>query len=460
MVGVSGGPDSVCLLHCLLANRKALGIRMHVAHLNHMLREESQQDAQFVVELASRWDLPVTVEQQDVEQYRKHFRLSLEEAARQVRYSFFGRLAREIGATAVAVGHTSDDQVETVLLHFLRGSGLAGLRGMQPRTHYRIPGFNEEIDIVRPLLPVRHSEVEVCCQELGIAPRMDTSNLSMRYKRNRIRYRLLPTLEKYNANIRETVLRMAHILDRDYSFIEKQALEAWETVATETSGAVNIEVSAALRLPPAILYHVLRLAVEKIAGSLAGIELIHLEDMVSALNKPTGTLLTLPHGLLMAVGYGYCTISLGEAPCPLPEIGGQQPLLVPGETLVAGWHVLATIDDERPWVLDEDPWSALLDLDRTGDRLWVRTRRKGDRLKPLGMGKEKRLQDFFVDAKVPNSWRDRVPLVVSDEQIVWIAGWRIDDRVKVTEQTRRALRLRFTRAAESQKNGARGAATG
>ncbi|MDP2728159.1 MAG: tRNA lysidine(34) synthetase TilS [Dehalococcoidia bacterium] len=444
LVGVSGGPDSICLLHSLLEIREALGIRLHVAHLDHALRPDSAADARFVAELAAKWGLPCTIERRDVEEFRAHYHLSLEEAGRQVRYAFFGRLARELGAVGVAVGHTADDQVETILLHWLRGAGMAGLRGMQPITRYRIPRSGEQINIFHPLLSVRRSETEAYCAALGLQPRADPSNLSLRYMRNRIRFRLLPILESYNSNIREGLLRTARIVGRDYAFLEGRVAEAWPRVASEGPGLVTLDIAAALALPPAILYHLLRRAVEKVAGSAAGLEWVHLEEMAAALKKPAGTALTLPNGLLLAVGYGDCTISVGQIPCPLPMIAGHVLLSIPGETRFSGWHVQAQVEEEGPFVLEEDPWGAVLDLEQAGPRLRVRRRRAGDRFQPLGMTQEKRLQDFLVDAKVPRSWRSRVPLIVSPSQIVWVAGWRIDDRVKVTQNTRRALRLRFT----------------
>ncbi len=445
LVGVSGGPDSICLLHTLLQIRSALGIRLHVAHLDHGLRPESGEDAQFVAELSNSWGLPCTVERGAVREFRSKHRLSLEEAARQVRYAFFGRLARELGATGVAVGHTAEDQVETILLHWLRGAGLSGLRGMQPVTSYRVLLLGEKTNILRPLLPLRRAETEACCDALGIKPRVDASNLSLRHGRNRIRLHLLPVLETYNPNFREVLLRMSRIISRDYAFLEEQVALAWSRVASEGPGVVTLDIRQALSLPPAVLSHLLRLSVERVTGSTAGLAWIHLEEMCAALSKPAGTTVTLPHGVYMTVGYGYCAVSQEHAPQPLPPIQGETPLKLPGETQVTGWRVEAQIEEEGPWRIEDDPWSAGLDLEQTGDRLWVRTRRTGDRFQPLGMAQEKRLQDFLVDTKVPRSWRDRVPLVVSPTQIIWVVGYRIDDRLKVTERTKRVLRLRFTR---------------
>lgn len=445
LVGVSGGPDSICLLHVLLEIRSALGVSLHVAHLDHSLRPESGDEARFVADLAALWDLKCTVEKYPVREHQRQHRLSLEEAARQIRYAFFGKLARELGARGVAVGHTADDQVETILLHWLRGSGLAGLRGMQPATRYRVPLLGEEIEILRPLLPLRREETVACCKALGVQARIDPSNLSLRLRRNRIRLHLLPVLETYNPKVREALLRTSRIVSRDYAFLEGQAARAWPEVASEGRGVVTLDAAQALALSPAVLYQLLRLCVERVAGSAAGLEWVHLEEMAATLRKPAGTTITLPHNVLVTVGYGFVAVSLGRAPQPLPLIEGETPLGLAGPTVFPGWRVDAQIEEEGPWKTEAGPWSAVLDLERTGERLWIRTRKAGDRFQPLGMAQEKRLQDFLVDAKVPRSWRDRVPLVVSPTQIVWVAGWRIDERVRVTDKTKRALRLRFTR---------------
>ncbi len=444
LVGVSGGADSLCLAHILVSIRESLLIRLHVAHLDHSLRPESRPDSLFVEGMARGWGLPCTVAREDVEGFRARNRLSLEEAARRVRYSFFARLSSELGASGVAVGHTADDQAETVLLHWIRGAGLAGLRGMRPATPLSLPGGEGRVTVVRPLLAVRRVETEGYCLMAGMEPRTDASNQSLRHVRNRIRHGLLPALESYNPKVRESLLKMARVLDRDYAFIEDEVLRVWPDVVYEEAGRLTLNTRAALALPPAIRFHLLRMAVEKVAGATDGLGYKHLEEMAHALSRRAGATLTLPGGLIMAVDYGRCTISDGQFPPPFPPIRGETALAVPGETAMPGWKVLASIKEPGGALSGEDRWTASLDLDRVEDCLLVRARRDGDRFRPLGMIREKRLQDFFVDAKVPRSWRDRVPLVVTRAQIVWVAGWRIDDRVRVTENTRKVLRLTFT----------------
>lgn len=187
IVGVSGGPDSLCLLHVLMGLREELGLQLHVAHLNHRLRESAAADAEYVASLAERFGLPATIEERDVRAYSARHRLSLEEAAREVRYTFFGQLARQIGAGRVAVGHNADDQVETVLLRLTRGTGVVGLRGMQSQALWRPIDGSEAVTVIRPLLVISREEIEDYCALHDLHPREDVTNLSLRFLRNRVR---------------------------------------------------------------------------------------------------------------------------------------------------------------------------------------------------------------------------------------------------------------------------------
>ena len=193
---MSGGPDSVCLLHILHKLRRELGITLHVAHLDHQLRgTESETDARYVADLARQLDLPSTAESRDVQSYQCRQRLSPEEAAREVRYTFLAQVADTIGTDRVAVGHTVDDHIETILMHLIRGTGTRGLRGLQPKSQWQ--HLVSSLTVIRPLLPVSRQEIEDYCQQYRLMPRIDTSNLSLSPLRNRIRQQLVPLLQSY-----------------------------------------------------------------------------------------------------------------------------------------------------------------------------------------------------------------------------------------------------------------------
>ena len=446
VVGVSGGPDSVCLLHLLHGLSKTLKVKLHIAHLNHMLRgTESDADAEYVSKLARDMKIPATIESSDVKAYQKKHRLTLEEAARETRYAFFSEVATTVGTNTVAVGHTADDQVETVLMHLIRGAGLTGLRGMLPLSFQRFPG-NAELRVVRPLLDTRKAETELYCAQYKLTPRSDSSNLLPDQLRNRVRLELLPLLKKYNPDIEQALLRTALAAAAEMAYVDREVDKLWGTVAREQSGGVAINREGFPHLHPTLKGHLIRSALQRLLGDLQDIESVHIENLLEALEKPAGKKLSLPRGLEFQGDYEHGLIARkGTTTCPLPRLEGEHRLNIPGETELCGWRVTATILDEQPVKAKKGEFAACLDLDVTGEKLMVRGRKRGERFQPLGMDSAKKLQDFMVDARIPRSWRDNVPLICSPQHIVWVAGWRIDHRARVTPQTRRFLSLEFQR---------------
>ena len=455
LVGVSGGPDSVCLVHVLVELREQLGVQLHVAHLNHGLRDgESDADAEYVSQLAIGLGLPATVDKQDVVAYQSEHHLSLEEAARELRYQFFAEVARAVGTDHVAVGHTADDSVETILMNLIRGTGAQGLQGLQPLSLRPSPS-GSPLTVVRPFLAVSHSEIEAYCQEHQLAPRRDSSNLSSRFLRNRIRHELIPWLQSCNPNIGQGLLNTADILAEDQGLLREQLTGVWDNVVTEQYGYLMLDTKATSALHPALQRYLFREVFRRILGTLKDIESKHIEKAREALSLPSGKRVSLPKGLTFYVEYNRCLVGVntsfrGDPPNLEPE----RRLQVPGHTLLPGWHVEANIEERHklPWTGDSCDGSsvcsdtAYFDLEATGDDIVVRGRRPGDRFQPLGMSSAKKLQDFMVDAHIPRVVRDRVPLVCSPHHILWVMGWRIDERAKVRESTRQVLCLRFQKA--------------
>jgi tRNA(Ile)-lysidine synthase len=444
VVAVSGGADSVCLLYVLAGLQEQLPIRLHVAHLDHRLRgAASAADARYVAGLAHRLGLPATVASRDVQACRREHRLSLEEAAREVRYAFLGEVAAATGAGAVAVGHTADDHIETILMHIIRGSGLGGLRGLRPVSR-RICG-GRETTILRPLLVLSREETAPYCRRRRLRPRQDASNLSMEPLRNRVRLHLLPELRKYNPRIDDSLARLAQLAADDLDFIEAEADRRRPDIEGEERGLVALDREKLAALPPSLQRHLLRAAVASRLGGLKDIEAGHIEDMLEALEKPAGKVVELPGGLTFIVEHDrFLLADAGISYCPFPVLRGEAALNVPGQTVLPGWDVRAEIiSPAAGMVSSSDEFVANMDLAAAGGRLTVRARRPGDRFRPLGLGAAKDLTDFMIDAHVPRTWRRRVPVVVSPGGIIWLVGWRIDERVMVTENTTRVLRLTF-----------------
>ena len=446
LVAVSGGPDSVCLLHILDKLQKELTIRLYVAHLNHQLRgAESEADAGYVSDLAHQLGIPAIIDRRDVKGHQAQQRLSLEEAAREVRYSFLAQVARSIGADRVAVGHTMDDHIETILMHLIRGTGTRGLRGLQPITVWQ-SGSNS-LTIVRPLLAVSHQETEDYCHHHQLMPRLDVSNLSLSPLRNRIRHQLLPLLESYNPRVAEALLRTGRITSDDIDFLDKEIVRLWDEIAQEQERAIFLDKERFDQLPSALQRYLLRASAEKLLGSAKDIETRHIEAMMSALNKPAGKKLNLPGGIIFSIEYNKYLISRDPAALsPFPILRDEFQLKIPGETLLPGWRIEATIVSKEQMSEEDKDFIAYFDLDKTGDKLLVRSRQPGDRFQPLGMSQPKKVNEFMIDAKIPNAWRQQTPIVCSPQQILWVVGWRIDDRAKITDNTNQILCLKFQRS--------------
>ena len=464
VVGVSGGPDSLCLLHALNRLRDDYGIELHAAHLDHCLRgEESKEDAAFVARLAKEWGLPATVEARDVSCLARESKLAIEEAARQARYSFLAQVALAVGAKRIAVGHNADDQTETIVMHWLRGAGLAGLRGMSPQTELggmRLGAAwpdrpSLHLQLIRPLLETSRAEIEAYCREHGLKPRFDRSNLDTTYYRNRLRHELIPYLESYNPNIRQVLRRSAQVIGDDYDLLQAELERVWPTVVSSESGeAITFDLERWRVLPTSQQRSTLREAIHRLRRSLRNINWIHIENALPALRaKPAGTQVTLPQGLMLSIGYHDFTVAdegyVPEVDWPLLLVESL-PVAVPGVTEMpdSGWCLEAAVFEREEFSenhLDNpNPWQAFLDYESTGRELVLRQRGLGDRFQPLGLGgHEKSLHTFMIDHKIPRSLRGFVPIVASPRHIVWVAGWRIDERARITESTERILHLAF-----------------
>ncbi len=473
VVAVSGGADSVCLLHVLARCQAELDIKLYVAHLNHQLRgAESEADAKYVADLAARLDVPITVGKRDVAAYKAERGCSIEEAARELRYDFLAKVADAVGADRVAIGHTRDDRVETILMHILRGTGTSGLRGLEPCSPVpfksRQPSaISHQPLAIRPLLDVTREGTMNYCQEHQLAPRIDSSNLSLSFFRNRCRLELLPLLREYNPNVDQALLRLAEIANDDISFIEQQALQLWDEVAKGEDGVIYLDKKKTTVLPLALQRQLIRLALARTLGNTRDIEANHIEAIRALLSKPVGKKVSLPHNIICHGEYNEVAIARQAKPphtLDQPLLQGSFPLNIPGETVLPRWRVIASISPvvasfslsslrglsraKRGNSTKQSSSSlvAEFDLQPAGTELFVRQRQPGDSFQPLGMDRPKKLQRFMVDAKIPLSWRDHMSLVCSPRQILWVVGWRIDDRVKITGTTREILHLEFIRS--------------
>jgi tRNA(Ile)-lysidine synthase len=461
LVALSGGPDSLVLLHLLaVAGAGPPGQSLHAAHLDHALRPESSEEAAEVAARAEAWGVPCTVERVDVAALARHANLTVEEGGRRARYAFFQRLAAELDANAVAVAHNADDQVETVLHHFIRGSGLAGLRGMAPVTRLApMEKGRTPLLLLRPLLDVPRTTILDYAAAHHLEPLHDPSNEELVYTRNRIRHELLPMLEQFNPAIREQVRQNAAIIVSDDSYLAEQATAAWSRlVREEGEGWLRVDLAGWRALPLALQRRTLRLALCWLYGSLsnAGFRAVEQARKVAA-EGAAGAQAVLPGGISLSIGYDNWLLALPDVapPIDLPQLPVEEPLPlpVPGSVILEnGWELLAEQLEARPEdMASADRWTAHFDAGQLeGRQLWLRPRLPGERFQPLGMdGRHARVKEVVINSRLAARLRRRWPIVATEEHLLWLVGHHLDRRAAVTPETAAVIRLRCRRVLPS-----------
>lgn len=435
ILAVSGGPDSTALLYLMYDLMDELKCSLHIIHLNHNLRgEESDADEEFVREHAKKLDLPITVESINVKGMITS-KESLESGARRIRYKFYERVMSEIGANKVAHGHTADDQTETVIMRFLRGSGTKGLSG--------IPPIRDGI-YIRPLIETTRREVEEYLQSLNINPRLDSSNLSTEYERNKIRHELIPIIERnYSPNIKRILQQTADILRAEEDLMTELAQRAMdECVLYRDLQSITISIYDLKKYHFALQRRILRLVIENLLGDLNRYDFDHLVDLMNLIdNSVTGSVINLPRGITAEKTYDRIIIEIDRSPQiinPFDYI-----VNVPGETEIyeLGLSVRTVLSKSDHLTYSKDKYQKTFDYDKINGDLHLRNRLIGDRFQPLGVSGTKKLKDLFMDEKVPRSQRDNIPILTDGNNILWIVGYQIDGRFKVTTQTKTQLNV-------------------
>lgn len=435
LIGLSGGPDSVALLHILTALREKYLFGLHALYIDHGLRpEEIGREIDFCSSLSKQYNVPFLSASIDVRSRAKNGKLNLQEAARQLRYATYDETAYRIGAQKIALGHTADDQAETILMHLFRGSGPTGLAGIPPVRK----------NIVRPLIEVERSEIEAFLTSAGIDFITDSSNRKKDYARNRVRLSLIPMLREFNPDITATLARTGEIMrdeERYFEIIVTKTL--MKLISRKTESRIELFLAPFEIMDKVVIRRVLRRVIDETRG-LRSISFIHIEDMINLIrNGAPGDRIYLPGGIRIIKDYSTIILT-SEAPVTL----NRYTLAIPGETILKEAGILIKASETATRETDAyhhvpGLWKFLgvFDADTIHSPLTARPREPGDFFYPLGFGKRKKLQDFFVDQKVPRDERDRIPIIVSGDDIVWVVGYRADERFKVTAHSERILVL-------------------
>lgn len=443
VAGVSGGADSLTLLHMLHRLSDRMNFHIHVATLNHQLRgEESAADAHFVQAIAHEWGIPVTADQVDVSALAHDEHLGIEVAARLARYRFLAQVAQVVGATRIVVAHHVDDQAETVLMRLLRGVGTRGLAGMSMLS--LVPG-HPDLLLIRPLLNITRTQIEAYCQQHKLTPRTDSTNQDTKLLRNAIRQNVLPYLMKFNAQLSQTLNRLAETSAIDNDYLDQRLQQFVDTHTLSISPKqIGFSLYDFRDLHPALQRRLLIWSLAKL-GVTEDLSHDRILDAVEiGLRGRQGALSLLGNGFHLRVDYDRLVIEQAvakpETELPLLLDDSEIVIAVPGLTPLNNWILQTSF---APLVGDKVGRLAL-----TPDaRLTLRPRRAGDRFAPLGMsGHTQKIDRWMINRKIPLAIRDRIPLLCVDDKIAAICldtGWIIGEAFAANDNSPYVIYFQF-----------------
>jgi tRNA(Ile)-lysidine synthase len=465
LLGVSGGPDSVALMSLIYNTNRTYPpySEIFIAHLNHSIRgRESDEDEQFVNTLAEKYEMTLIAEKRDIREIARERKMSLEEAARDERYKFFESAAEKVGANVIAVGHNADDNAETILHRIIRGTGITGVSGIRPKRKLTPVST---INLVRPLLYTWRKEIIAYLKEENLSYRVDSTNIEKDKLRNRIRIELIPHLEEnYNAKVKKSLVTLGETAVQNCDYLEAKAKALFEDVlmnreaTTEASTSVDksedrivLDINKLRESPRILQQMIIKEAIIRLDIPLKKLRYKNYKDILITLNSWKTVVNNIVKDYLNVRREGnelhlsknrYCA---EESP-----VLSETEIKVPGETELVDMNcrVKTEIREIKYGFLEEFKRNKTkdeesVDFDKISMPLMVRTRRPGDRFWPLGSQGVKKIKDFFIDNKVPVMERDTVPIVTMNGQPIWIVGFRIDERIRVSEKTTNLLMMTF-----------------
>lgn len=439
LVAVSGGADSLCLIHLLHSLSGKLGISLHVAYINHGLRPEAAAEARYVKRWASRLELPFTACRVDVKSLKTKHGLSGLDAARRLRYSALQRIAARTGSNRIATAHHCDDRLETLLIRLLSGSGLDGLAGLPAKRQ-----MAEGLTLIRPLYNCWRSEIEAYCRQFDLAPVFDRSNLDHRYLRNRVRLSLLPFLEEqFGLHVRRGLVKTGELLADDSALLAGLTEQSYRDAVKKENGCFSLDLEAWHKVPRALQARLLRKMMWE-----CGVERpsrTHVNAMLGlAQSGSPSASVSLPSQVTARREYGFLRLLKQENREMVTT--GVQALSIPGHTLLPGGKEMITAAVLPAAAINlkiPDRKQAYLDFGLLKYPVVVRSRQAGDRVRLLGAPGSRKLKSILIDRKIPLAKRQAILLVESGGEIAWVAGVDIAHNFRVTPETNRVLHLKM-----------------
>lgn len=428
LIAVSGGVDSLALLHILVQLREQLNIILHIATLDHALRDDSADDLEFVRDTAQKWQVPFIGKRIDVQKLAQSQGIGIEAAGRQARYDFLAATAQKIGTNLIATAHHADDQTETILMHILRGSGTKGLVGMQTKSALT---NHQDLFLVRPLLTFRRHQIEAYCNENGLKPRIDQSNFNIDFLRNHVRHDILPRLREINPQFDSILNQLADIVSVEQDFMQQEF---------EKSVNPHLQLDERVLIPRTIFqkwHPAMQRRAILFALSFLDIEANyqHIEHAIRiALSGNQGAIAQFSGNAHLRVDYDMLKIEKADAPLATGDflqITGEYNINIPDVLKLENWKLICstqTLPD----------FDAMLSIP-IGSIVKLRTRKAGDRFKPMGLGgRTQKLKKWLIDHKIPRQIRDGLPILTIDGVIAAILlpnNWVIAEKYIVTENS-------------------------
>ena len=446
IAGVSGGADSVCLLHLLADYAKKVSIQVHAVHVEHGIRgEEALEDMAFVQKLCENLNIPCTVYHFSVPEIAKEQKLSEEEAGRMVRYQAFRQEREKLGGKAkIAVAHNRNDRAETMLWNLIRGSGMAGLSGIAP-----VRG-----EIIRPLLEQERSGIEQYLTEISQDYRTDSTNLSEEYTRNKIRHAILPVMEQINEQAVKNIDQACQRISQAQEYLNQVTEKEFQRMVQVEKDCLCIEIGKLDQAETYIQTEVVLRVLYQCAGSQKNIGKVHVDGVLSLLQRESGKQISLPYGMKAYKRYDMIVVKKESKEEPAPEnfqvlISGEGKYNVPcREEILKFWKI--SMKRIKNVNLEQKTYTKWLDYDKIESDLVIRTRRSGDYFIVDDKGHRQTLKSFFINEKIPREQRDKILLLADGSHVVWIVGYRMSFQYKIENDTKRVLKIQMDGGNESE----------
>lgn len=439
ILGLSGGPDSMALLHILMWIKDKISFKLIIAHVNHGVRgDEALKDEIFVKGVAQELFLPYFSIKVDMIGLAQREGISPEEAGRKLRYGFFREIIKKEGRGKIAVAHNKKDQAETLIMRIMRGTGIDGLKGMDFQTD----------DIIRPILDIDRWEIENYIREKDIDTVLDKTNLETVYTRNRVRLELIPYIEEnFNPNIIDTLFRLSENASLDSKFLQEYTEDRYNDIIKKTDkNSIYLIEDRFRNQDIAIKRRIIRKAILELTSSLQGIEDVHISNIIELFKrKETGKMINLPNCVVAKVVYENLVIEKLE----YKEIQANSKKkssysLKIGNNIIDEYGIDIELEEINKNLIDFKNKSKNIryfDYSKIVGSLSIRSRQNGDRFNPFGMRGSKKLKDYFIDEKIPRDLRDQIPLLIDEKNILWVIGYRTSEISKLDTSTKKVLKV-------------------